>query len=107
MAVDPGGGTGVEVVSDQLRRHARTLDDLSRNEDRVRNAAEHVALGTDAYGQLCQLMPTLLRPLQDTIVQAVKQTTTSLSVTAAALRHAADEYDLTDKAAAERQPTPR
>ncbi|GAB4050592.1 type VII secretion target [Catellatospora paridis] len=107
MAVDPGAGTGVEVVSDQLRRHARTLDDLSGHEERVRNAAEHVTLDADAYGQMCQFMPTLFRPLQETIVKAVKQTTTSLSATAAALRHAADEYDLTDKAAADSRQTPR
>ncbi|MEU5785289.1 type VII secretion target [Micromonospora lupini] len=89
-------GDGIQVDPDDLTAHAARLDRCGGNLDTAQQAGQHVRLGTDAYGQLCALMPTLLDGLQRTLADGIGAAATSVRDTAGKLRAGADRYRHSD-----------
>ena len=68
--------------------------------DRVATAAEAGAAvrpGTDAYGQLCVMVPLMLGALQDVVVDGIRSAAQALDDTGARLRTTAESYRTTDE----------
>ncbi|MGV9213925.1 type VII secretion target [Micromonospora sp. RB23] len=89
-------GDGIQVDPDDLTAHAARLDRCAGSLDTAQQAGQHVRLGTEAYGQLCALMPTLLDGLQRTLVDGVGAAAASVRDTAGRLRTTADRYRHSD-----------
>ncbi|PZG18363.1 ESX-1 secretion-associated protein [Micromonospora craterilacus] len=89
-------GDGIQVDPDDLTSHAARLDRHAGNLDTARQAGQHVRLGTDAYGQLCAIMPALLDGLQRVLVDGIDTAADSVRDTAGRLRTGADRYRAAD-----------
>ncbi|MEU7750482.1 type VII secretion target [Micromonospora sp. NPDC049171] len=89
-------GDGIEVDPDDLTAHAARLDRCASSLDTAQQAGQHVRLGTDAYGQLCAMMPVLLDGLQRTLVDGIGAAAGSVRDTAGRLRTSADRYRHSD-----------
>ncbi|EEP73565.1 hypothetical protein MCAG_03892 [Micromonospora sp. ATCC 39149] len=89
-------GDGIQVDPDDLTHHAARLDRIAGSLDTARQAGQHVRLGTDAYGQLCVIMPMLLDRLQDTLVDGIDSAAGSVRDTADKLRTTAARYRATE-----------
>jgi hypothetical protein len=90
------GGDGIQVDPDDLTAHAARLDRCAGSLDTAQQAGQHVRLGTDAYGQLCALMPALLDGLQRTLIDGIGAAAGSVRDTAGKLRTTADRYRHSD-----------
>jgi len=86
------GGDGIQVDPDDLTAHAARLDRCAGSLDTAQQAGQHIRLSTDAYGQLCALMPMLLDGLQRTLVDGIGAAGASVRDTAGKLRTSADRY---------------
>ncbi len=95
-------GEHVEVTASALIGHAAAVDRVADAVDQRRAAGAHVQLGREAYGQLCQMVPMLLDPIQQIGVDALAGAVDALRESADTLRTAAREYDRADGAAAQR-----
>ncbi|MEG3632466.1 type VII secretion target [Micromonospora palythoicola] len=91
------GESGFEVDSQALRRHASSVDEVAEMVDQSRRAAGSVQLGRHAYGRLCQLIPSLLDPVQQATISALSEATDALQRTADDLRAAARQYESGDQ----------
>ncbi|WP_030490687.1 type VII secretion target [Micromonospora chokoriensis] len=89
-------GDGIQVDPDDLTAHAARLDRCASSLDTAQQAGQHVRLGTDAYGQLCAMMPMLLDGLQRTLVDGVAAAAESVRDTADKLRVGAHRYRSSD-----------
>ncbi|SCE94546.1 type VII secretion target [Micromonospora saelicesensis] len=89
-------GDGIQVDPDDLTAHAARLDRCASSLDTAQQAGQHVRLGTDAYGQLCAMMPVLLDGLQRTLVDGIGAAAASVRDTAGKLRGGADRYRSSD-----------
>ncbi|MGC5307704.1 type VII secretion target [Micromonospora zamorensis] len=89
-------GDGIQVDPDDLTAHAARLDRCAASLDTAQQAGQHVRLGTDAYGQLCAMMPVLLDGLQRTLVDGIGAAAASVRDTAGKLRVGADRYRSSD-----------
>ncbi|MET7709905.1 type VII secretion target [Micromonospora sp. NPDC005413] len=87
---------GIQVDPADLTTHAARLDRCAGNLDTAQQAGQHVRLGTDAYGQLCAMMPTLLDGLQRALVDGIGTAAGSVRDTAGKLRTGADRYRTSD-----------
>ncbi|GAB2567820.1 hypothetical protein Aab01nite_44280 [Paractinoplanes abujensis] len=92
-----GDESGFEVQGDAIMRHASTVDDVAEQVAQGRSAASSVVIGRDAYGFLCQLIPSLLDPIQDATVNALQEATDSLQRASDDLRATAREYNASDE----------
>lgn len=90
------GDDTVRMPIDAVRRHAGSIDTIADAVEQGADAANHVHLGADAYGQLCQFIPSLLEPVSDAAVSALRDTVTALRDTADKLRAAAATSESTD-----------
>ena len=88
-----GDGAGFAVVPEALATHATSVDHVAQTVDQGREAGEHVRMGRMAYGLLCQMIPTLIDPLQEAAVTAARDSADSLRSTAAELRTTAQRYE--------------
>jgi len=95
-------GAGFEVQAPALTGHAATVDQLADAVEQARSAAASVQLGRHAYGRLCQLVPTLLDPIQASTVTALGDAVRALQQSADDLRAVAGRYEDTDRHAADR-----
>jgi hypothetical protein len=68
--------------------------------EQSRSAATAVHLGRGAYGRLCQLIPSLLDPVQEGAVSALREAADALQQTADDLRATARRYEVSDQHAA-------
>ncbi|MEV4822055.1 type VII secretion target [Micromonospora sp. NPDC049274] len=93
---------GFEVDSQSLRVHARAVDDTADAMEECRRAASSIALGRDAYGRLCQLIPSLLHPIQEATIDSLGETVRALQEAADGLRTVSDRYERGDERAASR-----
>lgn len=92
---------GFEVEAQTLRAHAGGVDHVTDMVEQGRSAASSVDLGRDAYGRLCQFIPSLLDPVQDSAISALTEAATTLRQTAADLRTTARRYEASDQQAAD------
>jgi hypothetical protein len=93
------GNPGFQAEGATILQHAGTVDDVADLVDQGRAAAGAVRVGRDAYGVLCGLFPTLLDPVQESIVGALHEASDSLRATAEDLRSTAHGYTDTDERA--------
>jgi hypothetical protein len=96
------GGESIGVTAAHLTSHADAVDDVADQMRQGRSAAGQVRLGREAYGQLCQLIPALLDPIQESAVDALAASVDALEEMAEALRSTATGYRGTDTAAEQR-----
>jgi hypothetical protein len=89
--------SGFEVQADAITRHASTVDDVADQVAQGRGAASAVTMGRDAYGFLCQLIPTLLDTLQEATADALQEAADSLQRSADELRMTARAYTASDE----------
>ncbi|MFI6243881.1 type VII secretion target [Micromonospora sp. NPDC050795] len=89
-------GDGIQVDPDDLTAHAAHLDRCASGLDTAQQAGQHVRLSTDAYGQLCAMMPVLLDGLQRTLLDSIGAAAASVRDTAGKLRVGADRYRSSD-----------
>ena len=94
-------GDGFDVTASALSGHAGSVDQVSDAIDQARSAGAQVELGREAYGQLCQFVPTLIDPLQQAGVAALAAAVDALRESADALRTAAGSYGRVDDVAAQ------
>ncbi|MFI7609383.1 type VII secretion target [Micromonospora sp. NPDC049366] len=87
------GEPGFNVDSQTLRTHAAVVDGVADVAEQCRRVAGSVQVGRDAYGRLCQLMPVLLEPVQETVIDTLGEAVGVLQGSADGLRAAADRYD--------------
>ncbi|MFY1702624.1 type VII secretion target [Micromonospora sp. WMMA1923] len=86
----------LQVRPGDLTAHAGHLDRTAASLDTARAAGQHVRLGSEAYGQLCAIMPVLLDGVQRTLVDGIGTAAASVRDTAGRVRTSADGYRATD-----------
>ncbi|WP_306203723.1 ESX-1 secretion-associated protein [Actinoplanes sp. RD1] len=90
----------MELPSDAVLGHARSVDRIADDVQQARAAVREVSMGTQAYGQLCQFLPALLSPLFSLAAGSLHDTEDALRETSLKLRAVARETTQTDDAAA-------
>lgn len=88
---------GFQVQADALTRHAATVDEVSAQVAQGKAAASAVSLGRDAYGILCSVIPSLLDPVHESVIDALQEAADSLQSSADDLRATARDYTGSDK----------
>ncbi|GLY06974.1 MULTISPECIES: hypothetical protein [Actinoplanes] len=76
--------------------HAEAVDDAGQAILEARSAVASVALGGDAYGQLCRFLPTVLGVVFEAAAVAMAGSAESLQETAYGLRGAVSSLVSTD-----------
>jgi hypothetical protein len=89
------------VQAAAVSAHAATVDQIASDVSQGRSAAATIAIGRDAYGILCQLIPTLLDPIQEATITALQEVTDSLQRSADDLRATASDYTGSDRRTAD------
>jgi methyl-accepting chemotaxis protein len=97
MSADPG----FQVQAEAITRHATTVDGVADQVAEGRAAASAVNLGRDAYGILCSLIPALLEPVQESVIEALRGSADALQSAADDLRATARDYTGSDKRTAD------
>ena len=77
------------------------VEDVAEDVNQGRAAAGAITMGRGAYGVLCQLIPALLEPVQDSVIDSLRVAADSLHDSALELRAAAYEYSNTDRHSAD------
>ncbi len=93
---------GYEVAAEQLRAHARHIQEVQDRFGAVKAASAHITQNDAAYGKLCAWMSRVLEgrhTRQDELFAYVEE---NLSMVAQRLRHTADLYDTADRWATDR-----
>lgn len=90
------GADGFAVSREALASHARAVDAVADDVDLARRAGDQVRLGREAYGRLCQMLPAVLEPVQQTAIDTLREVGDSLRACADGLRAAGQRYDATD-----------
>jgi hypothetical protein len=94
------GESGFEVQAQALRTHAGGVDQVADAVEQARSAAVSVHLGRAAYGRLCQLIPSVLDPVQEGAVSALREAVGALQQMAGDVRDTARNYETSDQHAA-------
>ncbi|MQM28234.1 type VII secretion target [Glycomyces albidus] len=89
-----------QVVTDDLRTHAATIDSVRERFGAVLSAIDTVAQDDQAYGIICQFLPPILQNRQDEQKELTTLAQENLELLAQALNDTADEYDAVDEAVA-------
>lgn len=93
--------SGFQVQADAILRHAATVDEVAAQVAQGRAGAATVSVGRDAYGMLCQLIPSLLQPVHESTVNALQEAADSLQRSADDLRATARDYTGSDERTAD------
>lgn len=93
-------GTGFQVQADAIVKHAGTVEEVAAEVMQAKAASSTISMGRDAYGLLCQLIPSLLDPLQDAAIGAFQEAADSLQRSADNLRTTARDYTGSDESVA-------
>lgn len=92
--------TGFEALPDELRAHAAKLDALAERLGQAVHAARTVSMADGAYGQLCQVLPSLMRGIEDQAGEALTAGTKGMADISTKVKYTADEYEQRDDDAA-------
>lgn len=92
---------GVEFPAEAVIRHAGAVSEASDEMLLVRGAAGEVAMDGQAYGQLCQFLPTLLSPLFGSATQVMSDAADALGETSSKLRVTATGMNAADAGSAQ------
>lgn len=95
---------GIDLPTDEVRRHARVVDEVARMLDEARAAGAHVRASSDAYGFLVGPLFShfYLNPRGDEAIDAYRKAVDGAQALAEKLRAMADDFDHSDARAAER-----
>ena len=94
--------SGVQFPADAVLRNAAATDEASERMAQARSAVHEVTMDSDAYGQLCQFLPTRLSPLFGDAVEVVNGAVEALGETALKLRSTVTAIQVADAANASR-----
>lgn len=93
----------VELSSDEVRRHAGAVDEISTMIDEGLAGAAYVRAGAESYGLLVgPQLSAALSPFQDHAIGELKRAVSTTQALADTLRAVADDFDLSDGNAAHR-----
>jgi hypothetical protein len=92
--------TGVEFPADAVLQHAGAVSGVSNEMAQARAAVGQVVMDSQAYGQLCQFVPTLLSPLFGNATEVMNDAVEALGETALKLRTTASSMTATDAGSA-------
>jgi hypothetical protein len=92
----------VEFPAEAVLRHSEAVRGASEELALARSAAGEVVMDSQAYGQLCQFLPTLLSPLFGAATGVMNDAVEALGETALKLRTTASAMTATDTASADR-----
>src|SRR5690348_6106107 len=81
----------------EIRRHAGSVDRIADAVQAARGAVHEVTMDTQAYGQLCQFLPSILSPMISLATGALNDAEDSLRETAEKLRSTVNEATATDE----------
>ncbi|WP_250000928.1 type VII secretion target [Actinoplanes sp. M2I2] len=95
---------GIEVPPEEVRRHARDVDEAGRMLDEARAAAAHVRVSSNAYGYFVGALIAnfYMNPHADEAIAAYQKTVDGMNGLADQVRAMADDYDHSDERAADR-----
>ncbi len=93
---------GVDIPPDEVRRHARDVDEVARMLDEARAAGARIRMSNSAYGHLIGPLFTgrYLNPHGDEAVDAMRKAVDGMQVLADELRAMANVFEETDRDAA-------
>src|SRR5689334_19352430 len=94
----------LEIPPEEVRRHARDVDETARMLDEARAAAAHVRVSGKAYGWLlgALISHNYLNPHADEAIAAYQRTVDGMEALAGQVRAMADDFEHSDDRAAER-----
>jgi hypothetical protein len=95
---------GIDLPTDEVRRHSRDVDEVARMLDEARAAASHVRASSGAYGHLVGPLFThaYLNPYADDAIASYRNAVDGMQSLAQLLRAMADDFDHSDERAAAR-----
>ena len=88
--------SGVQFPAEAVLRHADQVNQASNDLATARAAVGAVTMDSEAYGQLCQFLPTLLSPLFSSAANVMNDAVEALGETALNLRKIASDMAATD-----------
>lgn len=91
---------GVQFPADAVLQHAGAVSGVSDEMAQARAAVGQVVMDSQAYGQLCQFLPTLLSPLFGDATEVMNDAVEALGETALKLRATASTMTATDAGSA-------
>lgn len=91
-------GDVLRVTPADLTAHAGRVDAIAERVGTAARAGETVRLDSQAYGQLCSIVPVLLGVLQHVVDDAITTAAQSLHDTSTRLHILAHAYESTDRA---------
>jgi hypothetical protein len=83
----------------EIQRHAGSVEEIADAVRDARSAVHEVTMDTEAYGQLCQFLPTILSPIFALAAGALNDADDSLRETATRLRSTVGETTTADETA--------
>lgn len=92
------GAGGFAVDPDGLDAHGAALVETTVALARAADAARSVALDADAYGVLCQVVPAMLTPVQQTIAGQIGSRGEQVGEAEDGIRRSAARYREADEA---------
>lgn len=92
-------GDSIELPAAAVLQHAHSVDGVADDVHQARGAVRDVSMDTQAYGQLCQFLPSLLSPLFTLASASLYDAEDSLRETSLKLRAVVRETTATDQAA--------
>ena len=95
---------GIEIPPDDVRQHARNVDEASRMLDEARAAASHIRVSSGAYGYFvgALIADTYINPHGDEAISAYQKAVDGLNGLADQLRAMAADFENSDGRAADR-----
>ncbi|MGK5680623.1 type VII secretion target [Actinoplanes sp. URMC 104] len=88
--------SGMHFPAQAVLRHADQVSEASNEVATARGAVGEVTMDSQAYGQLCQFLPTLLSPLFSSAPSVMNDAVDALGETALNLRKVASDMSATD-----------
>jgi hypothetical protein len=93
----------IDLSLDEMRGHARTVDETSVMIDEALAGATHVRAGVESYGLLVgPQITTVLNPFLDRAIGELRRAVSTTQSLADTLRAVADDFDQSDENAAHR-----
>ncbi|MDT4991872.1 MAG: hypothetical protein QOH97_1764 [Actinoplanes sp.] len=95
---------GIDIPTDEVRRHAKDVDEVSRMLDEARSAVSYIRTSSSAYGYLVGpiFTNTYLNPHGDEAIASYNKAVDGMQALAEQLRAMADDYDHSDERASAR-----
>ena len=103
---------GFKVVSEDLSAHASHLDGLVDRLKTAVSAAETASMSDDSFGLLCAFLPSMINPVEEQGLDALRAAVEGVSATADNVRGVARDYSEVDTDGSDRfgrilrEPTP-